>query len=120
MNKQRTKGRPNDEPEAAAPLNPEQLEKLEDERSLDLVQRMVVSALAIVVGGAISVGLTAYITLNPSDLGQGSIVGLWVFAGIAGLLTAATILVINRRHPYSPLLVLGLIPTALAAYWVFT
>ena len=73
------------------------------------------------VGGAISAGLTAYITLNPADLGQGSIVGLWVFAGIAGLLTAATVLVINpRRHPYSPLVILGLFPTAIAAYWVFT
>jgi hypothetical protein len=120
MNKQRTRGRPHDEPGAAAPLNPEQVEQQEEERSLDLVQRMVVSALAIVVGGAISAGLTAYITTNPADLGEGSIVGLWVFAGIAGLLTAATVLVINRRHPYSPLLVLGLIPTAIAAYWVFT
>jgi hypothetical protein len=113
-------GRPHDEPEVAAPLDPEQSEQQEEERSLDLVQRMVVSALAIVIGGAISAGLTAYITINPSDLDQGSIIALWVIAGFAGLLTAATVLVINRRHPYSPWLVLGLLPTALSAYWVLT
>jgi hypothetical protein len=120
MKKQHVQARPHDEGEVAAPLDPERLEQQEDERSLDLVQRMVVSALAIVIGGAISAGLTAYVTLNPADLTQGSIIALWVIAGFAGLLTAATVLVINRRHPYSPLLLLGLVPTALSAYWVLT
>jgi hypothetical protein len=112
--------RPHDEPEVAPPLDPEQLEEQEEARSLDLVQRMVVSALAIVIYGAISAGLTAYITLNPDDLSRGSIIVLWLIAGFAGLLTAATVLVINRRHPYSPLLMLGLLPTAISAYWVLT
>ena len=120
MKKQHIQGRPHDEPEVAAPLDPEQLEEQEDARSLDLVQRMVVSALAIVVYGAIAAGLTAYITLNPSGLGRGSIIALWLIAGFAGLLTAATVLVINRRHPYSPLVILGLLPTVISAYWVLT
>jgi hypothetical protein len=120
MRKQRAQGRPHEEPEVAAPLDPEQLEQQEEERSLDLVQRMVVSALAVVVGGAISAGIAAYIASSPADLDRASVIGLWVFVGIAGLLTAATVLVINRRHPYSPLLAIGLLPMALSAYWVFT
>ena len=120
MKKQHVQARPHDEGEVAAPLDPERLEQQEDERSLDLVQRMVVSALAIVIGGAISAGLTAYITLSPADLTQGSIIALWVIAGFAGLLTAATVLVINRRHPYSPWVLLGLLPTVISAYWVLT
>jgi hypothetical protein len=120
MRKQRVHGQAHEEPEVTTPLDPEQLEQQEEERSLDLVQRMVVSALAIVVGGAISAGLAAYILSNPEDLDRASAIGLWVFVGIAGLLTAATVLVINRRHPYSPLLVIGLLPMAVSAYWLFT
>jgi hypothetical protein len=86
-----------EESEAATPLDPEQEEEA---RSLDLVQRMVVSALAVVVGGAISAGIAASIASNPADLDRASVIGLWVFVGIAGLLTAATVLVINRRHPW--------------------
>jgi hypothetical protein len=120
MRKQQVQARSHEEPEVAAPLDPVQLEQQEEERSLDLVQRMVVSALAIVVGGAISAALAAYILSDPEDLDRASAIALWVFVGIAGLLTAATVLVINRRHPYSPLLVFGLLPMAISAYWVFT
>ena len=122
MKKHSVRGRRHDEPVAVdpTPTDPELLEQQEEERSLDLVQRMVVSALAIVVAGALSAGLAAYITLNPADLDQASIIALWVVTGFVGLLTAATVLVINRRHPYSPLLVFGLLPMAVSAYWVLT
>ena len=122
MKKQHVWGRPHDEPEVpdSAPLDPEQFEEQEEARSLDLVQRLVVSALAIVFGGSLSAGLAAYIALKPAGLDQGSIIGLWVVTGFTGLLTAAAVLVINRRHPYSPLLVLGLLPMVLTAYWVLT
>jgi hypothetical protein len=122
MRKQHVRGRPHDEPEVTdpAPLDPEQVEQQEEARSLDLVQRLVVSALAIVIGGSFSAGLAAYMALKPAGLDQGSIIGLWVMTGFAGLLTAAAVLIINRRHPYSPLLVFGLLPMVLSAYWVFT
>jgi hypothetical protein len=85
-----------------------------------LVQRLVVSALAIVFGGSLSAGLAAYIAVKPAGLDPGNIIGLWVATGFTGLLTAAAILIINRRHPYSPLLVFGLLPMAISAYWVLT
>ena len=103
----------------AAPTSPQQLEEEEDARSLDLVQRVVISALAMVVGGSISCVLALYTAIGSADLDATSARGLWVMAGVTGLLTAAVVLVINRRHTYSPLLVLGLLPMAVSAYWVF-
>lgn len=122
MRKLHVRGRSHDEPEVAdpAPLDPEELEQQEEERSLDFVQRMVVSALAIVVGGSLSAGLAAYIALEPAGLDQGSSIALWVVTGFTGLLTAAAVLIINRRHPYSPMLAFGLLPMIISAYWVLT
>lgn len=106
--------------------SPEQLRDLEraeqekDEQSLDLVQRIVASVLTVVVGGGIAVLLSTLTALDALGFDSASRIGLWVMGGVAGVLTAAAVLVINRRHPYSPLLVLGLIPMAVAAYWVWT
>ncbi len=89
-----------------------------EEKSLDLVQRMVISALCVVVLGAPTFALGAYsafsTAISPSDS-----VGLWVMCGVVGLLAAAAVLLINRRKPYSPLVLLGLLPAAVASYWVF-
>ena len=41
-------------------------------------------------------------------------------SGVIGLLCAAVIHVINRRRPYAPTVVLGLIPAAIAAYLILT
>lgn len=121
------KERKTEQPLTEAPtLSHEQAQDLEraeqekDEQSLDLVQRIVASVLALVVGGGIAVLLSTLTALNVLDFDAASRIGLWVMGGVAGLLTTAAVLVINRRHPYSPLLVLGLIPMALAAYWVWT
>ncbi len=101
-----------------APVDPVLLDQEEDRRSLDLVQRVVGSVLVIVVGGAISFLLAGYTALVPSGGDRASVLGLWVMSGVTGLLTTAAVLVINRRHPYSPLLACGLLPMAVAAYWV--
>ena len=102
-----------------ADRDPDELERQEDEQSLDLVQRVVASALVIVIGLALAAGLTAYAALSfgPDQTGT---IGLWVMTGIAGLLVAAAVLVINRRHPYSPLILIGLLPMAVSAYWILT
>jgi hypothetical protein len=102
-----------------APINSAESERQEDEQSLDLVQRVVASALVIVIGLALSAGLTAYAALSFGP-DQSGTVGLWIMTGVAGLLVAAAVLVINRRHPYSPLILIGLLPMALSAYWIFT
>ncbi|MFT4164705.1 MAG: hypothetical protein QM650_05640 [Microlunatus sp.] len=98
----------------------ERAEQQKDEQSLDLVQRIVASVLTVVVGGGIAVLLSTLTALDALGFDPASRIGLWVMGGVAGILTAAAVLKINRRHPYSPLLVLGLIPMAVAAYWVWT
>lgn len=118
MVKDHTTERRHAETENGAPRDPAQLEREEDDRSLDLVQRLVTSALAVAVGGGISIMLAAYTALQPEELDRVSQVGLWIMAGVTGLLTAVVVLVINRRHAYSPLLAFGLLPMAVAAFWV--
>ncbi len=82
---------------------------------------MVASVLAIVVGGGIAVILAAFSAMDAGGLDRGSVIGLWVVSGIAGLLiTPPAVLMINRRHPYSPLLLVGLLPMAVSALWVLT
>jgi hypothetical protein len=39
-------------------------------------------------------------------------------SGVLGLATAAAILLINRRRPYSPWVFLGLLPMAISAPWI--
>ena len=38
--------------------------------------------------------------------------------GVFGLATAAAVLIVNRRRPYSPWVLLGLLPMAISAFWV--
>jgi uncharacterized membrane protein (UPF0136 family) len=93
----------------------------QEERSLDLVQRVVMSALVGVVFGSLAAVLALYLAIRgDQDLPRDSVVGLWLMTGVIGLLTAAGVLLINRRRPYSPLVLLGLLPMLVTAYWIFT
>ena len=89
-----------------------------EERSLDLVQRMIISALIIVVFGLFAAMLAAYIAVYPEESSRSSTIGLWVMSGAFGLATAAAVLVVNRRRPYSPWVLLGVLPMAISAFWV--
>ena len=91
-----------------------------EEVSLDLVQRVIISVLVIVVVGSIAVVLAAYVSLNQQTMTRTDVVGLWVMTGVIGLATSIAVLVINRRRPYSPLVVLGLIPMAITGYLIFS
>jgi hypothetical protein len=91
-----------------------------EQRSLELVQRVIISALVGVVFGSLAAVLAAYLAINGDrDLPRSSVIGLWVMTGVIGLLTAGAVLMINRRRPYSPLVALGLLPMIVAAYWIF-
>jgi len=90
-----------------------------EERSLDLVQRLVISALLLVVMGAPTVALAGYGVVADS-VAPSTALGLCVLSGVIGLLAAAVIHLINRRRPYAPTVILGLVPAALAAYLIFT
>jgi len=90
-----------------------------EERSLDLVQRIIISALVAVVFGTFSAVLAAYLVIRgDQDLPSFSVTGLWIMTGVLGLATAAAILLINRLRPYSPWVLLGLVPMAISAPWI--
>jgi hypothetical protein len=88
-------------------------------RSLDVTQRVIVSALLGIVFGTFSAVLAAYLAIRgDQDLPHFSVVGLWIMTGVMGLATAAAILLVNRRRPYSPWVLLGLLPMIVSAPWI--
>ena len=88
-------------------------------RSLDVVHRIVISVLVAVVFGTFAAVLAAYLAIaGDRDLPRSSVIGLWIMTGVMGLATAAAILLINRRRPYSPWVLLGLLPMAISAPWI--
>lgn len=97
-----------------------QPESAPEGRSLDLVQRTLVSLLVSGVVGMVAGVLALYVaTRGPADLPRDSVVGLWVMTGVIGLVGAATVLVLNRKKPWHWFVLLGLVPMLVAAYWVF-
>lgn len=100
------------------PLRPRSTRAAE-EQSLDLVQRLVMSTIIWVVFGFLAVALAAYLAVRgEADLGRARAVGLWAMTGVIGLVAALATLVINRRRPWHPLVLLGLLPLAISAYWI--
>lgn len=82
------------------------------------MQRLIISALLIVVIGVPAVALAIYSPyLARTD--RGTAVGLWVMAGVLGLMAALGVLLAHRGRPYSPLLLIGLVPAAVSAYFLF-
>ena len=93
--------------------------KEQEARSLDLVQRVIVSGLVALVFGTFAAVLAAYLAIRgDQDLPPVSVTGLWIMTGVLGLATAAAILLINRRRPYSPWVLLGLLPMVISAPWI--
>ena len=90
----------------------------EEEKSLDLVQRVVISAIMCVVFGAPTVALAAYAP-HRAQTSMGDAIGLWVMGLILGLVAAEAVLLVNRRRPWHPAALLGLVPAAISAYWMW-
>ena len=91
----------------------------EEAQSLDLVQRVVFSAIVMVVTSSIAMVLALYLALSPEQFSPPETLILWGMTGVIGLITVILVLLINRRRPLSPWLVLGLLPMAVSAYWIF-
>jgi len=100
---------------------PQLSDREQENKSLDLVQRMVMSVLIGVVFGSLAAVLALYLALRgDEDLPHASVVGLWIMTGLFGLATAAGVLLLNSRRPYSPWVLLGMLPMAISAYWILT
>jgi hypothetical protein len=89
-----------------------------EERSLELVQRVVISALVAVVFGTFAAALAAYLAIvGDRDLPRTSVIGLWIMTGVMGLGTAAAICSSIAADPTArgfP----GPPPMAISARWV--
>lgn len=96
-----------------------QARRQSEDRSLDLVQRVIVSSLLVAVFGTVSVVLAAYLVLRPDEFSRGDRLALWVWTGVVGLIVAGIVLLVNRRRPYAPWVLLGLLPMAVSAWWIF-
>lgn|GEM_PF-1087422 len=90
-----------------------------DQRALDIVQRTVVSLLVLVMMGTVSAVLAIYLVVSGEPMARGDVIGLWIMTGVVGLICSVTMLMINRRRPYHPLVLLGLLPMAFSWYWIF-
>lgn len=91
----------------------------EDARSLDFVQRLVASSAIAVFIGSLAVVLAIYLGIGADALPDDSVLGLWIMSGVIGAVTTAAVLVLHRRRWYSPWLLIGLVPMAVSAFWVF-
>jgi hypothetical protein len=84
--------------------------------SLSAVQKWVMSTLAVstllhMAGGVVLAA--AYVDERSSKI------GLLVIAGAFGVFAWAAGLLIHRKSPVHPLLLLGLLPPLLGAWWIF-
>lgn len=89
------------------------------EMSTDQVQRWVVSLLVFAicsfpVGGLIGVSLA----VRDEDR-RGAAIGLTIMAGVIGVICVGAIRIIHKRSLVTPLLILGALPAAIAAYFLY-
>ncbi len=76
--------------------------------SLTSVQRWVMSVLAVTTIAHLAIGLVFAALV--ADAKPDAVIGLNVIAMVIGILAVAAGLLIHRRSPFSPWLLLGLIP----------
>ena len=91
----------------------------EEQRSLDLVQRTVMSVLVLFVMGVLAAALALFLVVGRTGMAESDVIGLWLMTGVLGLVTAGAVLLINRRKPYHPLVLLGLLPMAASWFPIF-
>jgi hypothetical protein len=85
---------------------------------IETVQRWVASVILFHVGSVPTVSLAVYsIGFTHTDRGRG--IGLWLMSGVIGLLTIAGIRLIFQRTPFSPWLLLGILPTVVTGFYIF-
>jgi hypothetical protein len=90
-----------------------------EEMSIEQVQRWVVSLLIFAIssfpiGGLIGV---SYAVRNQGR--HGAAVGLIIMAGVIGVIALGAMRIVHKRSIATPLLILGTLPAAIAAYVLF-
>jgi hypothetical protein len=84
------------------------------------VQQWVASALVLVVGLTPAVALAWVSLLMTGEAGmRDNAIALWAMSSVWGVVTIAGALLIHRRSVLSPWLLIGLVPAAVAAPFLF-
>ena len=83
------------------------------------VQQWVASSMAFMIGMISSVAMAAYSVWSDTLAENGNAVGLWVMSGVVGVLTMVGCLLIHRRSPFSPWLLVGILPAVVSGFLVF-
>lgn len=107
---------------AAEALARAQERRAAEERSLETVQRAIITSIVMLVLGTLAPALAVYLVVGGTMGGlhsRSDIVGLWFMTGVIGLIAAAAVLVIYKKKPYSPWVLIGLLPMAVSAYWIW-
>jgi hypothetical protein len=86
--------------------------------NIETVQRWVFAVILIHIGGSPTAALAAYAP-HMEQVKHSTGVGLWIMSGVVGLATTAGVLLIHQRSLLSPWLILGIIPMAISAFFVF-
>jgi predicted anti-sigma-YlaC factor YlaD len=89
------------------------------QHSLTRVQRWVMSVLAVTTILHLAGGLALVAILN-DDLATSGRVGLNVLASVTGVLAIAAGFLIHAKRPFTPWLVLGLLPGVIGAWLTFS
>lgn len=100
------------------PANPRPPASSAEKMSTGAVQRWVMSVLAVTTVAHFSAGLVvAAIFLDTTR--PGAQVGLDVIAAVVGVLGVAAGFAIHQKSPFTPWLVLGLIPAIVGLFFLF-
>lgn len=85
------------------------------------VQQWVAAILLIAVAGiGMSVPLAYVSTILVDDAGRhDDAIGLWVMSMVVGALTAQAAWLLHGHRSVSPWLPVGVLPAAVAAFWLF-
>jgi hypothetical protein len=86
--------------------------------NIETVQRWVFAVILIHIGGSPTLALAAY-SPHAEETKHSAGVGLWIMSGVVGLVTTTGVLVITQHSLISPWLILGVLPMAVAAFYVF-
>jgi len=82
------------------------------------VQKWVVSVLAVTTIAHMSAGLV-FAALFVHEPRPGAQMGLLVIAGLFGVIGVVAARAIHEKHPLSPWLILGFLPTLIGTYLAF-
>lgn len=83
------------------------------------VQRWVVSLLVFAITSFPIGGLIAVSHAVLKQDRRGAAISLMVMAGVIGVISVSIMRILHKRSLATPLLILGVLPAAIASYWVF-